>query len=126
MSRTMTLSPGMSGLATAWPESRSVSPDDAVARDAPEIAGEDGGRPRPPDERPAKQAKADQRSKDHDCGQQQGADGVDMVHGVERDAALKAGRLIAQAGSCPGVRALVDAQREDQDNELKQSLEKCG
>ena len=50
--------------------------------------------------------------------QQDRADGVDVPHGVEADAAFEAGSVIAEAGGHPGVGALMHGEREKQDDEL--------
>jgi hypothetical protein len=47
-----------------------------------------------------------------------------VVHGVERNAALKAGGLVAQARGHPGMGALMHAERKDQQNELENGNKK--
>jgi hypothetical protein len=42
-----------------------------------------------------------------------------MVHRVERDAALQAGRLVAQPRGHPSVRALMHAKRKDENDEFE-------
>jgi hypothetical protein len=42
-----------------------------------------------------------------------------MIHGVQRDAALKASGLIAQTRGHPGMRTLMHTERKDEDNEFK-------
>ncbi len=53
------------------------------------------------------------------AGNEQGSDGIDMVDGVEGDAALEAGGLVAEAGGHPGVGALVKTEREKEQDELE-------
>ena len=74
----------------------------------------------------AEQAEPEERPEDHEGRKQQRADGVDVVHGVERDAAFEAGGLIAQQRRRPGMRALMKAQRKDEQNELENGNEEGG
>ena len=59
------------------------------------------------------------------AGIQQSSDGIDVVDGVERDAALQAGRLVAEAGGHPGVGALVKTEREKEQDKLEYGNNEC-
>ena len=69
--------------------------------------------------KPQKRAENDERRK------QQRADRVDVIHGIERDPALQARRLVAQPRGHPRMRALMHAQGKKQQNELKDCNEKA-
>src|SRR5580698_1188294 len=78
-----------------------------VADNFLEVARDDGGGLGPADEHEW-HMEADERAEDDKSRKEQGSDGIDMVHGVEGDAALQAGGLVAEAGGHPGVGALVE------------------
>jgi hypothetical protein len=48
-----------------------------------------------------------------------------MVHGVERDASLQPGRLVAEARGHPGVGALVKTEREKEQDKLEYGNNEC-
>ena len=50
---------------------------------------------------------------EHEQRQDDGAKRVDMVERVERDAAARASRFVAERPGCGGVRALVDHDAQD-------------
>jgi hypothetical protein len=49
-----------------------------------------------------------------------------VIHGVERDAALKTSGLVAEARGHPGMSTLVKAERKQQKNKLEYSNKKAG
>ena len=92
-----------------------------VANQIFEVAGYDGRRLGPTNEKTAHGAATEERPKDHHGRQDERAECIDVVHGVERDAALHAGGLIAKPGCHPGVRALMEAQGKNEQHKLKNS-----
>ena len=95
-----------------------------VADDLAEVAGDDRGGLGPAYQEAAEEREADKRAEDDERGKEQGADGVHVVHGVEGDAALQAGGLVAEARGHPGMGALVNTERKQQQNEFKDGNEK--
>ena len=92
-----------------------------VAHDFAEVAGDDGRRLGPAHKEAAEEAESDEGPKDDERGKQQSADGVYVIHGIERDAALEAGGLVAEARGHPGMGTLVEAERKQQQNKLEYS-----
>ena len=67
-----------------------------VAADFGEVAADDGGWFGPSDQDSAEEGEADERSEDDDGGHDEGADDIDVIDGIEGDAALHARGLIAE------------------------------
>src|SRR6266851_7772731 len=85
--------------------------EDVVALVVLEVTGCDGGRLGPAEEHTAV-VEADEREDD-------GAERVQMLDGVERDAAEHLGRWITKAPGGPGVGALMHAEGEDENDDLE-------
>ncbi len=62
---------------------------------------------------------ADERAEDDESGKQKGPDGIDVDHGVERDAPLQPRRLVTQSRRHPGMRTLMKTERKKQQNKLE-------
>ena len=90
-----------------------------VADNFAQVAGDDRGGFRPAEQHAAKKVEPDEGSEDDQRGKEQGADGVHVVHGVERDSPHQAGSLVAQPRGHPGVGALMHAEREEEQDELE-------
>ena len=86
--------------------------EDVVALVVLEVARGDGGGLGPADERPV----VDEREQRHEDG----ADGIEMLEGVEGDAAEHVGGGIAEAPGGVGVGALMDAEGEDEGDDLEE------
>jgi hypothetical protein len=94
-----------------------------VADDFAEVAGEDGSGFGPANQHAAEKVEPDEGAEDDQGWKEECADGVHVVHGVERDAAHLAGGLVAEAGGHPGVGALMHAEREEEQDELEDGNE---
>lgn len=90
-----------------------------VTADFFEVAGDDGSGFGPADQHAAEIVEADEGAEDYERGKDEGAEDIDVVDGVEGDAAHHAGGLVAQAGGGPGMGALVNAERKKEQDELK-------
>jgi len=90
-----------------------------VATNLVEVSRQDGRGFGPADESSAEHGESDEGAKDGDGRDEQAADDIDVIHGVEGDAAFIAGGVIAEARGHPGVGALVETEREDDDDEFK-------
>ena len=91
-----------------------------------EVAGDDGSGFGPANEDAAEHGEADQRAKDDYGGENHRADEIDVGHGIESDATLKAGGLIPKARSHPGMGTLMKTEREDEQDELEDRNCKLG
>src|SRR5207247_321064 len=87
--------------------------EDVVSLVVLEVAGGDGGGLGPPEEHAAVD-QADEREENR-------AEGVEVLGRVQGDAAEHFGGWIAETPGCPGVGALVHAEGEDEDDDLKQN-----
>lgn len=87
--------------------------EDIVAFVVLEVAGRDG-RGLGPAEEHSTVEEADEREDD-------GAERIEVLEGIEGDAAEHHRCGIAEAHRCPGVGALVDAEGEDEYYDLKQN-----
>ena len=90
-----------------------------IANDLAEVARDHRRGLGPAHQHAAKQAQPEERSEDHQRGKEQCPDRIHVIHRVQRDAPFQAGRLVTQPRGHPRVRALVKAQREEEQHKLE-------
>jgi hypothetical protein len=103
----------------------SESGEVVVADNLVEVPGEDRGGFCPADEQTAEEVEADEGAKDDERGKKECADWVNVLNGVESDAAKFAGGVIAETGRGPGVGTFVDAEREKEKHEFEDGNDEC-
>lgn len=96
-----------------------------IADNLAEVAGNDRSGLGPSHQHAAEHAQSKKRSEDHDGGKEQSPDKVHVVHGVEGYAALQAGGLVSQPRGHPRMRALVKAQRKNEQDKFEDGNDKA-
>lgn len=96
-----------------------------VADNVVEVASENRSGLGPSDQHASESVESDEWAKDGDCREKECADGVDVLEGIECNAAKFAGGVIAEAGRGPGVGTFVDAEREKKKHEFEDGNDEC-